>query len=119
MHKPREIIAPSRLCLRSPIPADLQPLHENVLSDAVVMALALTGRGQLDYRFNVLGLKRLLALVSPANQASMTVLRKIGMKFDRSVKNADRGDRDIFIAQMGYPTDSAMPAEIKATRAAY
>jgi len=171
MHEPTEIITTSRLCLRSPIPADLQPLHENVLSDAAVMALALTGepmswtqsteffrrnfdhdasgrklcvlveraneqvigfagllpcdalgaadyelgfvlrrsawgqgyateigRGQLHYGFGVLGLKRLLALVSPANQASMTVLRKIGMKFDRSINDADRGDRDIFVA---------------------
>jgi len=56
------------------------------------------GRGQLHYGFGVLGLKRLLALVSPANQASMTVLRKIGMKFDRSINDADRGDRDIFVA---------------------
>jgi [ribosomal protein S5]-alanine N-acetyltransferase len=172
MDKPKDIIVTSRLCLRSPLPADLQPLHENVLSDAAVMSLALTGkpmtpaqsleffqdnfdhdasgkklgilieqasgqaigfagllpcdalgeadyelgfvlrrsawgqgyateigRGQLDYGFDVLGLKRLLALVSPANQASMSALQKIGMKRHGTVNSAQRGDRHIYIVQ--------------------
>ena len=172
MHKPTEIIVTSRLCLRSPVPADLQALHDNVLSDAAVMARAFAGqpmssaqsmeffdrnfdhdaggrklgilierttaqvigfaglmpcdalgepdhelgfvlrrsawgrgyateigRGQLDYGFNVLGLRRLLALVSPANEASATVLRKIGMKLYGSVSRAPRGDRHIYVAQ--------------------
>ena len=172
MNEPTEIIVTSRLCLRSPISADFQPLYEDVFSDAAVMALALTGkpmsstqsleffqrnfdheasgkklgvlierattqvigfagllpsdalgetdyelgfvlrrsvwghgyateigRGQLDYGFRVLGLTRLLALVSPANQPSIAALRKIGMKFYCSVDNAERGSRNVFVAQ--------------------
>ncbi len=172
MHKPTEIIVTSRLCLRSPVPDDLQALHDNVLSDAAVMAQAFAGRpmssvqsmeffhrnfdhdasgkklgilierttaqvigfagllpcdalgesdyelgfvlrrsawgqgyateigwGQLDYGFNVLGLRRLLALVSPANEASATVLQKIGMKLYSSVSRAHRGDRHVYVAQ--------------------
>ena len=172
MREPTEIIVTSRLCLRSPVPADLQPLHENVFSDPAVMALALAGkpmsptqssdffqcnfdhdssgkklgvlikratrqvigfagllpsdalgeadyelgfvlrrsawghgyateigRGQLDYGRRVLGLARLLALVSPANDASIAALRKIGMTFHGSVDNAERGERLVFVAQ--------------------
>lgn len=172
MHEPAEIIVTSRLCLRSPIPADLETLHENVFSDPAVMALALTGRpmsptqssdffqrsfdhdssgkklgvlverattqvigfagllpsdalgesdyelgfvlrrsawgrgyateigrGQLDFGLRALGLRRLLALVSPANDASIAALRKIGMTFHDSVDNAERGRRLVFVAQ--------------------
>lgn len=172
MHKPTEIIVTSRLCLRSPVPADLQALHDNVLSDVAVMALAFAGqpmssaqsmeffdryfdhdasgkklgtlierttaqvigfagllpcdalgesdyelgfvlrrsawghgyateigRGQLDHGFDVLGLRRLLALVSPANEASAAVLQKIGMKQYGSVSSGHRGDRHVYVAQ--------------------
>jgi RimJ/RimL family protein N-acetyltransferase len=51
------------------------------------------GHGQLEYGFNVLRLKRLLALVSPSNIASPTALRKIGMEFHPIVHDARRGDR--------------------------
>jgi RimJ/RimL family protein N-acetyltransferase len=51
------------------------------------------GRGQLEYGFNVLGLKRLLALVSPSNIASTTALKKIGMEFHSIVHDARRGHR--------------------------
>jgi len=56
------------------------------------------GRGQLEYGFNVLRLKRLLALVSPSNIASTTALKKIGMEFHSIVHDARRGDRYVYIA---------------------
>ena len=59
------------------------------------------GRGQLDYGFRTLGLRRLIALVSPANEASVAALRKIGMTFHGSVNNAERGERHVFVAQRG------------------
>lgn len=44
MREPKEIIATPRLLLRSPAPADLQSLHDHVLSDAAVMRFAFFGR---------------------------------------------------------------------------
>ena len=149
MHQPTEIIVTPRLRLRRITGADVQLLHDHVLSDAAVMALALSGqpmsssqsrdfidrnfdhdgngkklgvlieratekvigfagllqcdalgeldyelgfvlrraawghgyateigRGQLEYGLNVLGLRRLLALVSPKNNVSTIVLKK-------------------------------------------
>jgi ribosomal-protein-alanine N-acetyltransferase len=172
MYQPTEIIVTPRLRLRSLAPTNLQLLHDHVLSDAAVMAVALSGqpmsssqsrelidrsfdhdgsgkklgvlierateqvigfagllqcdalgepdyelgfvlrrsawghgyateigRGQLDYGFNVLGLTRLLALVSPINNASITALRKIGMEFHSAVHDAQRGDRHVYIAR--------------------
>jgi RimJ/RimL family protein N-acetyltransferase len=55
------------------------------------------GLGQLSYGFNVLKLARLLALVSPYNSASITVLRKIGMGFHSSVNNDQRGTRHVYV----------------------
>ena len=57
------------------------------------------GRGQLEYGFGTLGLGRLLALVSPKNSASITVLEKIGMKFHSTVVNDQRGDRQVYVVQ--------------------
>jgi ribosomal-protein-alanine N-acetyltransferase len=57
------------------------------------------GRGQLDYGFNVLGLLRLLALVSPTNDGSITALGKIGMEFHSAVHEAQRGERHVYIAR--------------------
>jgi len=163
MYQPTGTIVTPRLRLRSLAPTDLQLLHDHVLSDAAVMAVALSGqpmslsqsrefidrsfdhdgsgkgkaaapyefgvkasivgepdyelgfvlrrsawghgyateigRGQLDYGFNVLGLTRLLALVSPINNASITALRKIGMEFHSAVHDAQRGDRHVYIAR--------------------
>ena len=172
MYQPTEIIVTPRLRLRSLDLTDLQLLHDHVLSDAAVMALALSGqpmsslesrefidrnfdhdasgkklgvlierateqvigfagllqcdvlgepdyelgfvlrrsawghgyaaeigRGQLEYGFNVLGLRRLLALVSPKNNASIAVLKKIGMEFHSTVHDAQRGDRYVYVAR--------------------
>jgi RimJ/RimL family protein N-acetyltransferase len=57
------------------------------------------GRGQLEYGFRAFGLQRLLAQVSPQNNASIAVLKKIGMKFHSSVLNSERGDRQVYVAQ--------------------
>jgi ribosomal-protein-alanine N-acetyltransferase len=57
------------------------------------------GRGQLKYRFNVLGLTRLLALVSPKNNVSTIVLKKIGMEFYSTVHSDQRSDRHVYVAR--------------------
>lgn len=57
------------------------------------------GRGQLEYGFRAFALRRLLAQVSPQNNASITVLKKIGMKFYSTVRNSERGDRQVYVAQ--------------------
>jgi [ribosomal protein S5]-alanine N-acetyltransferase len=172
MHEPTEIIVTPRLRLRSPIPSDLQILHDHVLSDAAVMQLALSGqpmlppqskefidrnfdhdasgkklgvlieratgqvigfagllqsdvlgeidyeigfvlrrsawslgyateigRAQIEYGFATLGLRRLLALVSPKNGASISVLKKIGMELHTTVQSEQRGNRHVYVAQ--------------------
>lgn len=172
MVQPNQMIVTSRLLLRSLIPSDFRILYKHVLSDAAVMAVALSGRpmslsqsrqfiernfdhegsgkklgvlterateqvfgfagllqcealgepdyelgfvlrrsawglgyateigrGQLDYGFNVLGLTRMLALVSPKNDASINALEKIGMKFCIAVDDTGRGDRHVYIAR--------------------
>src|SRR6266496_2461950 len=38
-----------------------------------------------DYAFNTLGLKRLIAIIDPANTASIRVAEKIGMKYEQDV----------------------------------
>ncbi|TCK28843.1 RimJ/RimL family protein N-acetyltransferase [Ancylobacter aquaticus] len=57
------------------------------------------GRGQLHYGFHVLGLPRILALASPKNNASIAVLKKIGMDFHSNVLDAQRGDRLVYAAR--------------------
>lgn len=172
MVQPTDLIVTPRLRLRRLVPTDRQLLHDHVLSDASVMALALSGqpmsssqsrefidrrfdhdgsgqgfgvlveratgqvigfagllpcdalgepdhelgfvlrrsawgrgyateigRGQLDYGFNGLGLTRLLALVSPANNASIAALGKIGMTFHSAIDDAQRGDRHVYVAR--------------------
>lgn len=39
----------------------------------------------MDYARNVLGLPRILALTAPDNHASIRLLRKIGLRFDRTI----------------------------------
>ena len=45
--------------------------------------------GVKQYGFNVLGLKRILAIVNPKNAASIGVLEKIGLSYDRMVRMAE------------------------------
>ena len=40
----------------------------------------------VDYAQNSLGLKRILAIVSPGNRGSIKVLEKIGLRFERMIK---------------------------------
>lgn len=39
----------------------------------------------LDYGFKTIGLKRIVAIIEPSNEASARVLEKIGLRFDRIV----------------------------------
>jgi RimJ/RimL family protein N-acetyltransferase len=43
-------------------------------------------RAVKDYAKEVIGLKRLVAIVDPANESSIRVLEKIGLKFERMVR---------------------------------
>jgi RimJ/RimL family protein N-acetyltransferase len=55
------------------------------------------GRGQIDYGFGVLGCRRLLALVSPANAASIATVLKLGMRHHSNVSSAERGERRVYV----------------------
>lgn len=57
------------------------------------------GRGQIKYGLEAAGCKRLLALVSPGNNASIAVLKKIGMIHHSTVETETRGKREIYVAQ--------------------
>lgn len=54
-------------------------------------------RRQAEYALSELHLDRVLALVAPQNQGSVAVLKKIGMEFYRSVQNAARGERHVYL----------------------
>ncbi len=170
-----DIIVTPRLVLRSPTPADLQPLHEHILSDAAVMRQAFSGRpmaadellaffqrnfdhgasgrklgvlteratgdvigvaglapcdvlgepdyelgfvlrrsawgrgyateigrGQIQYGICDLELRRVVAQVSPGNEASIAVLKRIGMQFRRAIEHSERGARSVYV--MDSPT---------------
>jgi ribosomal-protein-alanine N-acetyltransferase len=56
------------------------------------------GMGQLEYGFSTKGCRRMLAQVSPGNNASISVLQKIGMKFLRTVETHERGTRLVYVA---------------------
>ena len=56
------------------------------------------GLGQLEYGFTKIGCARLLAQVAPANLASIVVLEKLGMFFQRTIQSEGRGERRIYIA---------------------
>jgi ribosomal-protein-alanine N-acetyltransferase len=51
------------------------------------------GFAQLNYGFNALDCRRLLAQASPENRASIATLRKLGMHFHSAVDNEERGNR--------------------------
>lgn len=57
------------------------------------------GRAQIEYGLGPAGCKRLLALVAPANRASVSVLRKIGMHHHSTVETRHRGTKDVFIVE--------------------
>jgi RimJ/RimL family protein N-acetyltransferase len=45
----------------------------------------------MEYGRNVLGLERIVAVTAPKNEASMRVLRKIGMRFERMIVMSEDG----------------------------
>jgi RimJ/RimL family protein N-acetyltransferase len=54
-------------------------------------------RATKDYAKNVIGLKRLVAIVDPANEGSIRVLEKIGLSYGRMVRlSADDIDLKLF-----------------------
>jgi [ribosomal protein S5]-alanine N-acetyltransferase len=55
------------------------------------------GRGQIDYGLGVLKFRRLLALVSPANAASIATIRKLGMCHHSNVLDGERGERLVYV----------------------
>jgi ribosomal-protein-alanine N-acetyltransferase len=53
----------------------------------------------LAYGRRVFGLKRIVAVTSPGNQASIAVLEKIGLRFERTIRLAEHaGDLKLFAA---------------------
>lgn len=56
------------------------------------------GKAQIEHGLNVLGCKRLLALVAPKNTASIGVLKKIGMTHYKSIETEHRGQREVYAA---------------------
>jgi RimJ/RimL family protein N-acetyltransferase len=58
-------------------------------------------RAVREYARDVIGLKRLVAITDPANQASIRVLEKIGMRFERMVQlSPDDIELKLFAAEL-------------------
>jgi ribosomal-protein-alanine N-acetyltransferase len=57
------------------------------------------GHAQIEYGLELLGCRRLLALVAPNNKSSLSVLLKIGMIHHSTVETKDRGTKEVYIAQ--------------------
>jgi ribosomal-protein-alanine N-acetyltransferase len=57
------------------------------------------GHAQIEYGLDILGCRRLLALVAPNNKPSISVLRKVGMIYHSTVETKDRGTKEVYIAQ--------------------
>jgi len=57
------------------------------------------GIAQIEYGMESAGCERLLALVSPANAASKSVLHKIGMIHHSTIETETRGIRDVYVTQ--------------------
>lgn len=52
-------------------------------------------RGALGYGLGTLGLKKIVAVISPDNQASGNVLEKIGMKFEKQIPWAASANEEV------------------------
>jgi len=48
-----------------------------------------SAKGIMMYGQNVMGLKRILAITSPNNEASIALLKKLGFKFERLTRLSD------------------------------
>lgn len=57
------------------------------------------GNAQIKYGLELLGCKRLLALVAPKNETSISVLHKIGMALHSTVETKTRGTKIVYIAE--------------------
>jgi len=57
------------------------------------------GLAQIDYGLDTIGCNRLLALVSPKNIPSISVLHNIGMVYHATAETEKRGIKEIYIAQ--------------------
>jgi RimJ/RimL family protein N-acetyltransferase len=59
------------------------------------------GRATKTYAKDVIGLKRIVAIVDPANEASIRVLEKIGLRYEKMVRlSADDIDLKLFGADL-------------------
>lgn len=58
-------------------------------------------RAVKEYAKNVIGLKRLVAIVDPANEASIRVLEKIGLRYEKMIRlSADDIELKLFEAEL-------------------
>lgn len=58
-------------------------------------------RGALSYGLGTLGLKRIVAVISPDNQASAHVLEKIGMTFEKQIPWVASGNEEVKLYTTG------------------
>ncbi len=60
-----------------------------------------SARAVIDYARNELGLKRVVAITSPENEASIRVLRKIGFQFEKMIDLPDfESETKLFTAEL-------------------
>lgn len=52
------------------------------------------------YGRDVLGLKRIVAITSPDNEASIALLEKLGLKFERLTRKGESGGEKVFKARL-------------------
>ena len=59
------------------------------------------GKAQLVFGFEQLGCERLLGLVNPQNTPSIHALEKLGMRYVRTIADAKRGPRSVYVIEAG------------------
>jgi RimJ/RimL family protein N-acetyltransferase len=59
------------------------------------------GKAQLVFGFEQLGCARLLGLVNPQNTPSIHALEKLGMRYVRTIADAKRGPRSVYVIEAG------------------
>jgi [ribosomal protein S5]-alanine N-acetyltransferase len=68
-------------------------------------------RHVLHHGLDEIGLERIVAIAQPENTASVNVMRKIGMRFERSTSHGELGipDPEIALVMYAIEADSAVP----------
>jgi RimJ/RimL family protein N-acetyltransferase len=56
-------------------------------------------KAMLDYGFNTIGLKEIVAAINPKNMASIKIAKKLGMKYEREIDWPNQGKVNLFTVQ--------------------